>query len=121
MSLVRRYPLTAFFALACALSWWPWILYSFDLAPNPIVGVGPFLAALVVLAVTEGKSGVMRLLRRMVRWRVGSNGMPWRSCTLTSTTLRSRLLYRHANIHDATVAITCTESRSVTAPGLHWL
>jgi uncharacterized protein len=71
MSLVRRYPLTAFSALACALSWWPWILYSFDLAPNPIVGVGPFLAALVVLAVTEGKSGVMRLLRRMVRWRVG--------------------------------------------------
>ena len=30
--------------------------------------VGPFLAALVVLAVTEGKSGVMGLLRRMVRW-----------------------------------------------------
>jgi hypothetical protein len=71
MSLVRRYPLTAFFVLACALSWWPWILYSFDLASNPIVGVGPFLAALVVLAVTEGKSGVMSLLRRMVRWRVG--------------------------------------------------
>jgi hypothetical protein len=58
----KRYPLTAFFVLACALSWWPWILYAFDLAPNPIVGVGPFLAALVVLAVTEGKSGVMGLL-----------------------------------------------------------
>src|SRR5215207_7549850 len=25
MSLVRRYPLTAFFVLACVLSWWPWI------------------------------------------------------------------------------------------------
>ena len=71
MSLVRRYPLTAFFVLACALSWWPWILYSVDLLPNPIVGFGPFLAALVVLAVTEGKSGVVGLLRRMVRWRVG--------------------------------------------------
>ena len=71
MSLVRRYPLTAFFVLACALSWWPWILYSFGLVPNPIVGVGPFLAALLVLAVTEGKSGVVGLLRRMVRWRVG--------------------------------------------------
>jgi membrane protease YdiL (CAAX protease family) len=35
------------------------------------VGVGPFLAALLVLAVTEGKSGVVGLLRRMVRWRVG--------------------------------------------------
>ena len=71
MSLVRRYPLTTFFVLACALSWWPWILYSFGLVPNPIVGVGPFLAALLVLAVTEGKSGVVGLLRRMVRWRVG--------------------------------------------------
>jgi hypothetical protein len=71
MSLVRRYPLTTFFVLACALSWWPWILYSFGLVPTPIVGFGPFLAALVVLAVTEGKSGVLGLLRRMVRWRVG--------------------------------------------------
>jgi uncharacterized protein len=71
MSLARRYPLTAFFVLAIALSWWPWILYSFGFLANPIVGFGPFLAALVVLAVTEGKSGVMGLLRRMVRWRVG--------------------------------------------------
>ena len=71
MSLVRRYPLTAFFVLACALSWWPWILYSVGLSPTPIVGIGPFLAALLVLAVTEGKSGVVGLLRRMVRWRVG--------------------------------------------------
>jgi len=70
MSLVRRYPLTTFFVLACALSWWPWILYSVGLLPTPIVGFGPFLAALVVLAVTEGKRGVMGLLRRMVRWRV---------------------------------------------------
>jgi hypothetical protein len=36
------------------------------------VGFGPFLAALVVLALTEGKRGVMGLLRRMVRWRVGA-------------------------------------------------
>ena len=35
------------------------------------MGFGPFLAALIVLAVTEGKSGVMGLLRRIVRWRVG--------------------------------------------------
>jgi membrane protease YdiL (CAAX protease family) len=71
MSLVKRYPLTAFFVLAVVLSWWPWILYSLDLAPFPIVGFGPFLAALIVLAVTEGKRGVIGLLRRMVRWRVG--------------------------------------------------
>jgi uncharacterized protein len=71
VSLIRRYPLITFFVLAYALSWWPWILYSFDLLPNPIVGFEPFLAALVVLALTEGTSGVGRLVRRMVRWRVG--------------------------------------------------
>ena len=71
MSLVRRYPLIAFFVLAFALLWWAWPLYYFDLSPNPIIGFGPFLAALIVLALTEGRSGVGRLLRRMVRWRVG--------------------------------------------------
>jgi membrane protease YdiL (CAAX protease family) len=70
MSLVRRHPLISFFVLAYTLSWWPTILYAFDLSPQPIVGFGPFLAALVVLAVTHGKTGVVALLRRMVRWRV---------------------------------------------------
>ena len=71
MSFIRRFPLSTFFVLAFVLSWWPWILYSFDLVPNPIGGFGPFLAAIVVLALTEGKRGVIGLLRRMVRWRVG--------------------------------------------------
>jgi membrane protease YdiL (CAAX protease family) len=71
MSLVKRHPLISFFVLAFALSWWAWPLYYFDLSPNPIIGFGPFLAALVVLALTEGRSGVVGLLRRMVRWRVG--------------------------------------------------
>ena len=70
-SFIRRYPLITFFVLAYALSWWPAILYALDLTPQPIVGFGPFLAALVVLAITQGKTGVVTLLRRMVRWRVG--------------------------------------------------
>ena len=71
MSLVKRHPLIAFFVLTWALSWWPWILYAFGLSPTPIASFGPFLAALVVLAITQGKSGIGGLLRRMVRWRVG--------------------------------------------------
>jgi hypothetical protein len=67
---VNRYPLITFFALTYALSWWPWILYVFELSPQPIVGFGPFLAALVLLGITRGKTGVMTLLRRMVQWRV---------------------------------------------------
>jgi len=70
MSLVRRHPLITYFVLAYVLSWWGWILYAFELSPLPIVGFGPFLAALIVLAATSGKSGVGSLLRRMVRWRV---------------------------------------------------
>ena len=70
-SVVKRHPLIAFFLLAYALSWWPWILYAFDLLPQPIAGFGPFLAAVLMLAITSGKSSIVRLLRRMVQWRVG--------------------------------------------------
>jgi membrane protease YdiL (CAAX protease family) len=71
LSILKRHPLIAFFVLAYALSWWPWVLHAFGLSPQPVAGFGPFLAALVVLALTQGKSGVGGLLRRMVRWRVG--------------------------------------------------
>lgn len=56
--------------LAYAFSWWPWPLYALGLSPGAIVGFGPFFAAVVVLALTGGKAGVMSLLRRMIRWRV---------------------------------------------------
>src|ERR687897_1154818 len=69
-SAIKRHPLITFFVLAYPLSWWPSILYALDLLPQPIVGFGPFLAAFVGLALTSGKSGIVGLLRRMVRWRV---------------------------------------------------
>jgi CAAX protease family protein len=69
-ALVKRHPLTTFFILAYALSWWAWIPYAAGAVPNPIASFGPFLAAVVVLAVTEGKAGLLGLFRRMVRWRV---------------------------------------------------
>jgi membrane protease YdiL (CAAX protease family) len=67
---VKRHPLTTFFILAYALSWWAWILYALGAFPNPIASFGPFLAAIVVLALTEGRTGLLGLFRRMVRWRV---------------------------------------------------
>jgi uncharacterized protein len=67
---VRSHPLIVFFVLAYAFSWWPWPLYASGLAPSAIIGFGPFLAALVVLALTRGKVGILGLLKRMVRWRV---------------------------------------------------
>jgi uncharacterized protein len=70
LALVKRHPLTTFFILAYALSWWAWIPYALGLFPNPIASFGPFLAAIVVLALTEGKAGLSGLFRRMIRWRV---------------------------------------------------
>jgi membrane protease YdiL (CAAX protease family) len=68
---VRRHPLIAFFALAYALTW-PVIPL---VAVSPLLGLpalfGPALAAIIVSAVTDGKSGLRCLLGRLVRWRVG--------------------------------------------------
>jgi uncharacterized protein len=71
-SRVRRHPLIWFAALSMVLSWWAWPLYGLGLIPVPVASFGPFLAALVVLAVTEGRSGVVGLFRRMGRWRVSA-------------------------------------------------
>src|SRR4249919_3226535 len=70
LALIRRHRLTTFFFLAYALSWWAWIPYALGLFPNPIASFGPLLAAIVVLALTEGKTGLVGLFRRMIRWRV---------------------------------------------------
>jgi CAAX protease family protein len=69
-ALVKRHRLVTFFVLAYALSWWAWPLYALGVFPNPVASFGPFLAAIVVLALTEGKAGLVGLFRRMVRWRV---------------------------------------------------
>src|ERR687890_1531269 len=70
-SVVNQRPLITFFLLTYALSWLAWPLWAFGLYPiAPVFSFAPFLAALVVLAIINGKSGVRGLLRRMVRWRV---------------------------------------------------
>jgi membrane protease YdiL (CAAX protease family) len=71
-SVVRQRPLITFFVLTYALSWLAWPLWAWGFYPiAPVFSFAPFLAALLVLAITHGKSGVGGLLRRMVRWRVG--------------------------------------------------
>jgi membrane protease YdiL (CAAX protease family) len=71
---VKKHRLIAFFVLAYLLTWW---IYPV-LKVSPLLGIfglfGPALAAIIVAAVTEGKSGVKSLLSRVVRWRVG---LPW--------------------------------------------
>ncbi|WP_327632928.1 CPBP family intramembrane metalloprotease [Kribbella sp. NBC_00482] len=70
-TLIRRAPLVSFLILSCLLSWWPGALQAVGvpLPGPPNTGVGPFLAAVLVLGVTQGRAGVRQLLRSMVQWR----------------------------------------------------
>lgn len=85
--LLARHPLVSYFLIAFAFTWT--LLFSvllskdglgllpYGLSPAvassiaPASLLGPSLAALIVTAATEGRAGVGRLLRRIVRWRVG--------------------------------------------------
>jgi CAAX protease family protein len=86
--LLARYPLTSFFVMAYAFTWivWaPWVLGQDGVGLLPIkigqaasgylnaaaILAGPTLAAFIMTATTEGRSGVRRLLGRLVLWRVG--------------------------------------------------
>jgi membrane protease YdiL (CAAX protease family) len=70
---IRKHRLISFFALAYLLAWWSWPLYQLDMWPHQAFNaVGALLAAIIVIAVAEGKAGFRDLGRRMIRWRV-----PW--------------------------------------------
>jgi len=71
ISAIKRHPLISFFVLTFALTWWASIVYAVYPNPFPVFPYGPFLAAVIVLALTTGKTGVKDLLRRIVLWRVG--------------------------------------------------
>jgi membrane protease YdiL (CAAX protease family) len=84
-SLLARHPLISFFVMAYAFSWivWsPWYLSEegVGLLPYPVsafpwltlgIFLGPTLAAFIMTGVTEGRTGIRRLLHRIVLWRVG--------------------------------------------------
>lgn len=71
----------AFFALTLFISWSTWLSaaaaeagllpFSIPLAVQAVGIFGPALAALIVAARVEGREGLRRLWRRLVRWRVG--------------------------------------------------
>lgn len=70
---VTRHRLVTFFVLAFVLAWWSWPLYQMDVWPRQAFNaIGALLAAVIVIAVADGKAGFLDLGRRMIRWRV-----PW--------------------------------------------
>jgi CAAX protease family protein len=86
-SVLARRPLVSYFLIAFAFTWA--LLFSVLLSKDglgllpygvspamarliaPASLLGPSVAALVVTGATEGWAGIGRLLRRIVRWRVG--------------------------------------------------
>lgn len=70
MNVLRRafseHPLTVFVIIAYALSWW-----SIPFANGGLLPHGPFLSAIIILAMTRGKSDVGKFFRQMISWRGG--------------------------------------------------
>ena len=84
MTLLRARPLLWFFVLAYTVTWVLWIplvvggvpafsatTHAPSLYALPGVAVGVTGTAFFMTAVTDGRAGVRRLLRRLVSWRVG--------------------------------------------------
>ena len=68
---LARHPLLTFTVLTLVLSWLPVIPYALGLFPVPLLTSGPFLAAIVTVAVVGGRKGLRAYFRRLIRWRVG--------------------------------------------------
>ncbi|HET8841172.1 MAG TPA: hypothetical protein VFN35_06860 [Ktedonobacteraceae bacterium] len=78
LGLIRRHPLFLYFLLAFAWTW-SWYILGFSvfhLSPEvtELVTIpapfGPAISAFLLVGLTEGKTGVLRLLRRFLLWRV---------------------------------------------------
>src|SRR5215212_8481522 len=63
LSVVKRHPLIAFFVLTYAIGWGCIPFWTFQAG-------SPFIAALIVIPLTQGLSGLKELGSRMIRWRV---------------------------------------------------
>lgn len=70
-SLIKHYPLATYFFLAYAFSWTMVALIPISFVFALLALFGPTLAAIIVTGFEEGRSGVGKLLRRVVLWQVG--------------------------------------------------
>jgi len=65
-NLFTRYPLVMFFLLTYLLSWW-----SVPVMGGALFPYGPALAALIVLAIGQGRPGLREWWARLTQWRAG--------------------------------------------------
>jgi membrane protease YdiL (CAAX protease family) len=72
-SWIKKHRLVTFFVLSYALAWWAWPLYGLGVwSEQTFFAVAPLLAAVIVIAIAEGRPGFRDLAARVIRWRV-----PW--------------------------------------------
>ncbi len=86
INVVQKYPLASFFVLAIGLTWpfliadvlGSWDMISFRMpASGPgillslLMAYCPTIAAVIVLAITEGRTGIRKLFGKFLIWRVG--------------------------------------------------
>jgi membrane protease YdiL (CAAX protease family) len=64
--LLARYQIALFFALVYPLSWW-----AVPYLQGGLIAQGPFIAALIVVALTAGAAGLRTYWRSVSRWRAG--------------------------------------------------
>jgi membrane protease YdiL (CAAX protease family) len=70
-SFVKHHPLVTYFVLAYALTWMLAPLLTISLLLGVAGLMMPAVAAIVVIAMTEGKPGLKSLWQRLKLWRVG--------------------------------------------------
>jgi len=80
MNLIKRYPLASFVTIALSISWIIWIpliVLGQDLLPGItgfiiIGGFGPFLSAVIVTLIADGRDGFRKWRKQVFKVRVGA-------------------------------------------------
>src|SRR5436305_9852808 len=92
--LLARHPLIFFFLLSFVFTFgYLWLIVVPLNLPGPLIALataGPPISAFLILAITSGKPGVLRLLRSYVHWRVG---VRWYLVTLVGVQVLMLLAY----------------------------
>ena len=92
--LLARYPLVFFFLLSFVFTFgYLWLIVVPLNLPDSLKALataGPPISAFLILALTSGKPGVLRLLRSYVHWRVG---VQWYLVTLVGVQVLMLLAY----------------------------
>ncbi|MFT3891931.1 MAG: type II CAAX endopeptidase family protein [Anaerolineales bacterium] len=71
----KKNPVPAFFVLTFAIAWSVWLPLGFLVPENPFFSLpgawAPTVSALILIGISEGRDGIRKFLKRLLRWRVG--------------------------------------------------